>query len=220
MNKPYQRNKKSQKNPIKRKMKSMSFSYKVATHSEPLSYLENVPLLSGETKKYLISAENVSYNLQYKMSKISEIKNLVNKVSDPNYSKKILSDPIISNFINNSVRQSLISQYNDLTDKSEFSIIVPKNLLIEAMSQIDSICLIDLIFDNKTYVQFCPLVENRHDSPTTDVLQLPTESHLPPLASDTLTLPDNFNICNFHNTSIELLDKIISGNDQFPDLNV
>ena len=127
---------------------------------------------------------------------------------------------IISNIINNSVRQSLISQYNDLTNKSEFSIIVPKNLVIEAMSRIDSICLIDLLFDNKTYVQFCPLAENRHDSQTIDVLQLPIESHSPPLASDTLTLPDNFNIWNLHNTSIELLDKIVSGNDQFPDLNV
>ena len=144
------------------------------------------------------------------MSKIPEIKNLVNKVSDPNYTKKILSDPIISNFINNSVRQSLISQYNDLTGKSEFCIIVPKNLVIEAMSRVDSVCLIDLIFDKNTCVQFCPLAENRHDSNTTNVLQNPTESHLPPLISDTLTLPDNFNIWNLHNTSIEMLDNILT----------
>ena len=220
MNKTYQRIKKSQKNPIKKKMKNIAFSYKVATHNEPLSYLQNVPLLSGETKEYLISAEQVSYNLQYRMSNIPKIKNLVNKVSDLNYTKKVLSDPIISNFINNSVKQSLTNQYNDLTGKSEFSIIVPKNLVIEAMSRVDSVCLIDLIFDKNTCVQFLPLAENTHCSNTTNVLQSPTESNLPPLISDSLTLPENFNIWNLHSTSIETLDKIISGENHFPDLNI
>ena len=82
---------------------------------------------------------------------------------------------------------------------------------MNAMTRIDSMTLIDVIFYENTYVYSNSSKEQMNGtSNSPNVFILSPEPQLSPSPSNEHNIPDNSPIWNLNNPSVKLLDKIIS----------